>query len=388
MVERLLVGKVRELRGKFPVLSLTGPRQSGKTTLLREVYADLPYVSLEDPDNRRDAERDPRGFLARFPNGAVIDEAQHVPDIFSYIQGIVDASDVHFALSGSQNFLLLERISQSLAGRVAILRLLPFSLSETGETGHSFADWEDAAFTGGFPRIFHRGIAPVDFYPAYVSTYIEKDVRSMRNIGSLSTFHTFLKLCAGRVGQLLNMQSLATDAGVSPNTAKDWLSVLEASYVIHYLHPHHRNFNKRLVKSPKLYFCDTGLVCSLLGLEDAGQLRTHYLKGGIFENLIVNEQLKARWHRGRPANAYFWQNRTRQEIDMLIESGGRTHPVELKSGKTRSPSFFDNLQYWQELSGIPSEMLHVVYGGEEDVTTAEGNFIGWRNAQRLFGAMG
>ncbi len=206
----------------------------------------------------------------------------------------------------------------------------------------------------------------------------------MRNIGSLSAFITFLKLCAGRVGQPLNMQSLATDAGISPNTAKDWLSVLEASYVIHYLRPHHQNFNKRLVKSPKLYFCDTGLVCSLLGLEEVGQLRTHYLKGSIFENLVVNEQLKSRWHRGKPANAYFWQSKTRQEVELLIETANTLHPIEVKSGKTRSQSFFDNLHYWRKLSGTAPELLHVIYGGEEDVSSAEGNFVSWRNTERLF----
>lgn len=381
MIDRVLTSKIGLLRKQFPVLRLTGPRQTGKTTLLKAVYADLPYVSLEDIDLRRIAAEDPRGFLQNYPKGAVLDEVQHVPELFSYIQGIVDGGGAHFVLSGSQNFLLLEKISQSLAGRAAILKLLPLSLAELSGANLSFDHWEDAVFKGFYPRIYDKQIEPADFYPAYISSYVERDVRQIQNIENLAAFTGFVQLCAGRIGQPLNVQSLAVDAGVSPNTAKAWLSVLEASYVLHFLRPHHSNFNKRITKSPKLYFYDTGLACSLLGLESRAQLTTHYLKGNLFENFVVNEFLKMRFHAGQRSNLHYWQSKEKKEIDLIVDQGGQLHPFEIKSSMTKTDNLLENLWYWKKLSETPYENLNVVYGGLEDFKTSKGNFISWKSLE-------
>jgi hypothetical protein len=383
MISRLLDTKIRSLRKQFPVLSLTGPRQTGKTTLLKSIYSDLPYVTLEDVDNRTQAVTDPRGFLGNFPNGAVLDEVQNVPDLFSYIQGIVDEKDVHFVLSGSQNFLLSEKITQSLAGRTAVLKLLPFSLEELKPTKYNPQNWESYLFMGGYPRLYDKQIEPTDFYPAYINTYVEKDVRQLKNITNLNTFSHFLKLCSGRTAQVLNIHSLANDAGVSPNTVKEWLSVLEASYIIYFLQPHHSNFNKRLVKSPKLYFYDTGVACALLGIEKESQLSTHYLKGGLFENFIINEFIKGRVNEGRNPNAYFWLSKDQKEIDIILDQGGTLIPIEIKAGKTRNTSFFSNLQYWNKLTGDSADKNLVIYGGDENVKTSLGAFVSWKNLETI-----
>jgi predicted AAA+ superfamily ATPase len=282
MIERTLAAKMISLAQKFQVITLTGPRQSGKTTLVKAVFSTLPYISLEEPDIRQFALTDPRGFLSNYPTGVILDEIQNTPELFSYIQGIVDDNrQVQFILTGSSNFLLMEKISQTLAGRTAVLHLLPFSFQELEPLAEQY---ESLIFKGQYPRIYDRDIAPTDFYPSYIQTYVERDVRLMKNIGDINTFIQFTSLCAGRIGQLLNYTSLASDAGISPNTAKSWLSILESSYIVYRLQPYHRNFNKRLVKSPKLYFYDTGVACSLLGIHEEDQVRLHYLKGSLFEN--------------------------------------------------------------------------------------------------------
>jgi len=375
MIDRTLRNKIVAIRDKFPVLSLTGPRQSGKTTLLKAIYTDLPYVNLEDTDIRAFALNDPRGFLSNYPQGAVLDEVQRVPHLFSYLQNIVDQKDVHFVLSGSQNFLMLENILQSLAGRVMILKLLPFSLKELEHT-INLSDYENLVHTGFYPRIYDKEINPADFYPSYISTYIERDVRQIKNIENRNSF---IHLCAGRTGQLLNINALATDAGISPNTAKAWLSVLEASYIIYFLQPYYKNFNKRIIKSPKLYFYDTGLACSLLNITHADQLRTHYHKGALFENFILNEFYKHRLNLGQEPNFYFWQNKGKKEIDLLIERAAELIPIEIKSGKTIQQSFFDNLLYWKKLTGNQKAELQVIYGGDQNFQTTSGNFIRWKN---------
>jgi predicted AAA+ superfamily ATPase len=317
MIPRETAAIIIKLRKQFPVITLTGPRQSGKTTLLRSIYNDIPYISLEDIDIRNTAINDPRGFLNNFPKGAVLDEVQRTPELFSYIQGIVDENkEIHFVLSGSQNFLLLENISQSLAGRAAILKLLPFSMSELQNEGLIPDSYEQLIFKGMYPGIYDRDIEPGFFYPSYISTYIERDVRQIKNIENLNSFSNFLQLCAGRTGQIVNLNSLATDAGISPNTAKSWLSILEASYIIFFLQPYYKNYNKRIIKSPKLYFYDTGLVCSLLGISSADQVKTYHSKGALFENLIITELMKSRLHHGVNPRFYFWQNKTKQEIDL------------------------------------------------------------------------
>lgn len=378
MIKRILENKLLSLRQKFPVITLTGPRQSGKTTLLRAVFDDLPYVNLEDIDIRNIAINDPRGFLSNYPNGAIFDEVQRTPELFSYIQGVTDSGKSNFILSGSQNFLMMENISQTLAGRTSVLKLMPFSLSELKDSV-DFQNPEDCIFRGFYPRLYDKNIYPPDFYPSYISTYIERDVRILKNIENLNTFSHFIGLCAGRTGQLLNINSLATDASISPNTAKAWLSLLEASYIIWFLQPHHKNFNKRIVKSPKLYFCDTGIACSLLNIENSDQLKTHYLKGALFENFILNEFVKSRLNKGLNLNLFFWQNKEKREIDLIIDSAGNLIPYEIKSGMTIQQSFLDNLRFWQKLTQADIDILNVIYGGDSDLKTSNGNFVSWRN---------
>ena len=377
MIERTLTARIIALAQKFQVITLTGPRQSGKTTLIRAAFPDLPYVSLEDPDIRQIALTDGRGFLSNYPRGAVLDEIQNTPDLFSYIQRAVDENrQVQYILTGSSNFLLMERISQSLAGRTAVLHLLPFSFAELAPGPEPY---ESVIFKGQYPRIYDRDIAPTEFYPSYIQTYVEKDVRLVKNIGDINAFIQFTRLCAGRIGQLLNLTSLANDAGISPNTAKAWLSILESSYILYRLQPYHRNFNKRLVKSPKLYFYDTGVACSLLGIRAEDQVALHYMKGALFENLIINEFLKNYFHRGENRQPHFWQDNHGKEIDCLLVDGEAITPVEIKSGKTMSPSYFDHLKYWQSLANLPGNQGYVVYGGDQSMQSSAGSFISWRH---------
>ncbi len=381
MIARTLTAKMLALAQKFQVITLTGPRQSGKTTLVRAAFPALPYVSLEEPDIRQIALTDPRGFLANYPAGAVLDEVQNTPDLFSYIQRLVDEDrQVLYILTGSSNFLLLEKISQTLAGRTAVLYLLPFSFAELAPGAEPY---EDLIFKGRYPRIYDRDLAPTDFYPAYIQTYVERDVRLLKNIGDINAFIQFIRLCAGRVGQLLNLAGLASDAGISPNTAKAWLSVLEGTYILYRLEPYYRNFNKRLVKSPKLYFYDTGVACSLLGIRDADQVALHYMKGALFENLIINEFIKRSFHRGDNRQPYFWQDNHGKEIDCLLVDGERVTPVEIKAGKTLATSYFDHLKYWRPLAGLPEEQGYVVYGGEQSLQTGSGAFVSWRHLDRI-----
>lgn len=381
MIARTLTTKAIALAQKFQVITLTGPRQSGKTTLVRAAFPALPYVSLEEPDIRQLALTDPRGFLANYPAGAILDEVQNAPDLFSYIQRLVDENrQVQFILTGSSNFLLLEKISQTLAGRTAVLHLLPFSFEEL-EPGAE--QYEDLIFKGRYPRIYDRDIAPTDFYPAYIQTYVERDVRLLKNIGDINAFIQFIRLCAGRIGQLINLAGLASDAGISPNTARAWLSVLESSYILYRLQPYHRNFNKRLVKSPKLYFYDTGVACSLLGIRDANQVALHYLKGALFENLIINEFIKRNVHCGDNRQPYYWQDNHGKEIDCLLVAGERVTPVEIKAGRTLSTSYFDNLRYWRPLAGLPEDQGYVVYGGEQSLQTSGGALVSWRHLARI-----
>lgn len=380
IVSREIGEQVRARSSKYPVVSITGPRQSGKTTLARALFPDLDYVSLERPDTREQAQEDPRRFLRSFPRGVVLDEVQRVPDLFSYIQGIVDESRQpgRFILTGSQNFLLLEKISQSLAGRVAVFRLLPFSLPELCSSPYAPGDLEGLLFTGTYPPVYDRGYEPRSWYMDYIQTYIERDVRSIRNVTDLTQFQKFLGLCAGRVGQLLNLNALAGECGLSHNTARDWLSVLEASYLTFRLPPYHENFNKRIVKQPKLYFFDTGLLCALLGLSGPEQLAQHYLRGSIFESFVVSELVKARWRAGLPGHGFFWRDRHGHEIDALVETAGRSVPVEIKSGETLHAAMFDGLAYWSKLTGAPQDAGCLIYGGSETQSRKTGRVLGWR----------
>jgi len=381
MIERTLASKVTSLAQKFQVITLTGPRQSGKTTLVRATFPDLPYVSLEEPDIRQIALTDPRGFLSNYPNGVILDEIQNTPELFSYIQRIVDENrQIQFILTGSSNFLLMEKISQTLAGRTAVLHLLPFSLQELEPLADSY---ENLIFKGQYPRIYDRTIPPPDFYPSYIQTYVDRDVRMIKNIGDINAFIQFTQLCAGRIGQPLNNASLANDAGISPNTAKSWLSILESSYILYRLQPYHRNFNKRLIKSPKLYFYDTGVACSLLGIREQEQVNLHYMKGSLFENLILNEFIKRSFNQGENRQPYYWQDNHGKEIDCLLVNGEKVAAVEIKSGKTISTSYFENLIYWRSLAALPENQEYVVYGGDQSMQTGAGTLISWKNLDRI-----
>ena len=348
-------------------------------------FPDHAYASLEDPDQREFAMTDPRGFLAQFRGRVILDEVQRTPDLFSYIQTISDSKGTkgQYVLTGSQSFLLMRTISQSLAGRAAVLHLLPFSWSELqGRPPLSLAsigrktptrseppkaDLMDVLFTGFYPRIHDVRLPPQDWLANYYRTYVERDVRELLNVGDLEAFGRFIGLCAGRNGQLLNLSSLANDCGISHPTARRWISVLEASFLVLLLRPHHRNFNKRLVKSPKLYFLDTGLLTYLLRIRSPDELRTHSARGSIFESFVVSELMKNALHRGEEPALYFWRDSVGHEVDLLLDHGAEIVPIEIKSGATLVDDFFAGLRYWLNLAGTPDGPAALVYGGDRSV---------------------
>jgi uncharacterized protein len=385
MIKRILQEKIVLLSEKYPVVSVTGPRQSGKTTLIKSMFPDYNYKSLEEPDTLLFARTDPRKFLIS-GDKMIIDEIQRSPDLFSYIQTITDSTNRNgqFIISGSQSFLLNQHISQSLAGRVGILNLLPLSLPELQHYGIYFENYETLIFQGFYPRLYDRKIQPVDFYPNYVQTFIERDVRLLQNIHDLSLFIRFLKLCAGRTGQLLNLSSLANDCGISVNTAKSWISVLETSFIVFLLQPHYKNFNKRLIRMPKLYFFDTGLASSLLEIKSETQMASHYLKGFLFENFIISEFMKNRFNHGFRSNCYFWKDNKGNEVDCIIENAEKLVPVEIKSGSTFNQDFFKNIAYWNKISQNSSENSFVVYGGITSYQTKDGQLLGWKDFINTF----
>ncbi|MBW1741098.1 MAG: ATP-binding protein [Deltaproteobacteria bacterium] len=384
MIKRTLTTKLKEAATQFPVVTLTGPRQSGKTTLVKAAFKDYDYLSLELPDQRSFALEDPRGFLSQFDGPVILDEVQRAPELFSYIQVLVDEHrdwTGRFILTGSQNFLLLQSISQSLAGRCAVLHLLPFSLAElTGRKPISLetlgntvsknlkspkSGLMETLFTGFYPRIHDKHLPPRDWLAGYYQTYLERDVRNVLNVGDLETFGRFVRLCAGRSGQLLNLSGLASDCGISHTTAKRWISVLEASFVITLLRPHHRNFGKRLIKSPKLYFLDTGLLCYLLQIHSPEELFHRAERGAVFESFVVSEFYKNFIHRGEPPSLYFWRDAAGHEVDIIIDMGTMLIPVETKSAQTIASDFFDNLAYWRKVSGDENAPAALIYGGDQ-----------------------
>lgn len=371
---------IREQMRGFPIITITGPRQSGKTTLARAIFSQKPYFSMEDPDIRQLAHDDPRGFIGKVPDGAVLDEMQRAPDLLSYLQTHVDEIGRMglFLLTGSQNFGLMSGITQSLAGRTAFIELLPFTISELDRGGVTPPDLDAMLFTGGYPPLYDRDLSPGVWFPAYVTAYVERDVRQLLKVQDLDTFQRFIRFCAGRSGQLMNLSALATDCGITHNTAKAWISTLEASYILFMLRPHYANFNKRLIKTPKLYFYDTGLLCWLLGIREIDQLATHPLRGNIFETFVVSEFMKARFNRRRDMELYFWRDSNGNEVDLIADFGGKLMPIEIKSGQTLNRDFFTGLERWMTLAGGHGISPTLVYGGTEDMTRKGTRVMNWR----------
>ncbi len=361
MIYREAEKELQLLSAQFKAVAVTGPRQSGKTTLVKKVFKEKAYVNLENPDLRQFAREDPRGFLSNYPDGAILDEVQRVPELFSYLQQILDEKEQNgsFILTGSNNFLLNSNISQSLAGRVGYLFLLTLDIGEINP-GANMSN--QLIFKGGYPEIYQKDIDPKKYYDNYIRTYVERDVRLLKNITDLYTFERFLRLCAGRTGQLLNMSSLATDVGMDVKTIGSWLGILEASFIAFRLYPYHENYNKRIVKMPKLYFYDTGLASALMGIEDASQLTIHPLRGGLFENLVVVNFLKRLYNNGKQNNLYFWRDNIGNEVDLLIKKGANRYPVEIKSAQTISDEFFKGIRYWNKLTN--TEGGYLVYAGD------------------------
>jgi predicted AAA+ superfamily ATPase len=383
MIPRHASHRLLRLLQGFPVVTVTGPRQSGKTTLVRQLLADKPYVSLEAPAQREFARSQPAEFLLQFPQGAVIDEAQNAPELLSEMQGVVDASGAmgQFVLTGSHNLSLLSSVTQSLAGRTALVELLPLSIAELRDANLLNAAYPDQMVKGFYPALYDRPLDPHEWLHSYLVTYAERDARTLAAIQDLGAFQRFLKLTAARTGQLLNMQSLASDAGISDKTAKHWLSILETCYLIHFVRPHFANFGKRLTKSAKLYVTDVGLACALLGIETASQAQNHPLRGALFETMVVNEFLKNRCNAGTRAPLYFWRDNIGTEVDLILERGNELAAVEIKSGITVASDAFSNLKKWQkyaqERGNFSAIYPGLVYGGSTRYTREGVDVMPW-----------
>ncbi len=378
MIRRQLSQEIQVLATEFPVVAILGPRQSGKTTLAKALFPSYRYVSLEDYDMRGFAEEDPRGFLERYDGQCILDEIQRVPQLMSYLQSHVDLRNApgDYIITGSHNFFLMEQISQSLAGRVGITRLLPFSLEELRMYEYTP---EQFLYRGFYPRIYDKGIRPASFYRSYLETYIEKDVRQLKQITKLGEFRKFLGLLAGRAGQELNLLAVSDECGVTQTTLSDWLTVLEASFLIFRLRPFHKNYNKRLVKRPKIYFYDTGLLCHLLGIRKEEELDTHFLRGSIFENLIIGEFMKQRCNHAEAFDLYYWRDNHKKEIDLIVQAGQLSLAVEIKSGKTFHPRFFGGLRYWEKLTDADPGDMYLLYGGDSSYTREGIHVCSWKD---------
>lgn len=384
MIQRKLEKKLKDLSQKYPVISITGPRQSGKTTIARKLFPDYQYFNLESLDALNAAQADPKSFLQTGTgNKLIIDEVQKFPDLLSYIQVEVDEQKIQgqFIITGSEQFALSQSITQSLAGRVSNFVLLPFSLEELDGTDFELkeADYFKAMFKGFYPRIYDLNIQPSDYYSDYLFTYVERDVRQIKNIGDLSNFRRFLQLVAGRVGQVVNLTSLANDIGVNHKTIESWLSILEASYIIFRLQPYFENFGKRAIKSAKLYFYDTGLLCYLLGIDSTSELSRHFAVGHIFENLIIAEKLKQIANNRSTNKLYFWRDNNGHEVDLIVDEGTTLKGMEIKLSQTFNTSLIKGLDFWQTLKTQKNQETYLIYTGEFEQNIKNHKLLNWKN---------
>ena len=364
MVKRILSDYARFISTKYPIVTITGPRQSGKTTIAQQTFPDKPYANLENPVVRQFANEDPIGFLNQYPQGAVLDEIQRAPDLLSYLQVIVDEKKTNglFVLTGSRQFDLMDRVSQSLAGRTALLKLLPFSIDEI--EAYKIDSLDEILFKGFYPRIYDQDIPPGQAYGDYFETYVERDLKQLVNIRNMTLFQRFVTLCAGRSGQLLNLSSLANDTGITHSTAREWLTVLEASYIVYLLTPFYRNIGKRLIKSPKLYFYDVGLACWLCGVDNISHIKNHPLRGNLYENMVVIEALKYRFNHGKRDNLNFYRDSSGNEIDLVYNISHNMLPIEIKSGQTITSDYFKGLKRFKEVfQDLPFGEL-LIYAGD------------------------
>lgn len=388
LVDRTIEAALHRVSGNYPVVTITGPRQSGKTTLCRKAYPGKPYANLEAPDVREFAREDPRQFLARFPEGAILDEIQRAPDLVSYLQPMVDEDQRpgRYILTGSQQFEVSNSINQSLAGRTALLKLLPFSIEEV-RSGFSLPKADRLIYNGFYPRLWEKGLNPTQALGDYFETYIERDLRQLINIKDLQIFQRFIRLCAGRAARLLNMNDLANDAGVSHTTIRTWLSVLEASYVVFFLQPFHRNIGRRLVKTPKLYFFDVGLAAFLLGIENENHVSRDPLRGSLFENLVVAEAMKHRFNQGKRSNLFFYRDSKGNEVDLLLVTGPDIFPIEIKSGMTVTGDYFKGLRHFARIFGRNVRKgSGLVYGGDEEQLRSDVTVVPLSRLRSLFEA--
>lgn len=386
LIKRLLSKPLIRLAGQYPVITITGPRQSGKTTLCRSAFDSYDYISLEDLSTRAFATNDPHGFLAQFKkNGVILDEIQRTPDLLSYIQGIVDEKQLsgQFILTGSQQFEVTNAINQSLAGRTAILRLLPFAYSEL-YSADQHPNINQLLYQGFYPRIYDKQLNPTEALGFYLSTYIERDLRSLMHIKNLSVFERFLKICATQIGRLTNYSRLANDCGITQNTVKEWLSMLEASYIIFQLQPHFENFRKRLTKSSKLYFYDVGLAAYLLGITDTSHIQSSPMRGELFENFVITEFLKNRYNQVKDNNLYFFRDHVGNEVDLILDDGAELISVEIKAGKTIASDYFKGLDYYQHLSGSKNKKRIIIYAGEQSMRYKDIDVYSYFDLGRLF----
>lgn len=386
MIRRQISTEILKSARGFPAIALLGPRQSGKTTLVKELFKNHKYVSFENIDIREWAQNDPRGFLEKYNSEAVFDEIQRCPQILSYLQQIIDERNIagDFILTGSQNYLLMQNVTQSLAGRIGIHYLLPFSTFELKKSKKHKITLENYLITGGYPRIYDKNINPQRFYQSYLNTYLERDIRQLKNITNYDSFVKFISMIAGRSGQILNLQAISEDCGIAQNTVKDWLNILETSFIVFRLRTYHRNYNKRLIKSPKIYFYDTGLLCYLLNIRDENQYLSHYNRGNIFENLIISEIVKYNYNTMLHFPLYYWRDNHRKEIDLIIDRGTNSIAIEIKSAKTFNPDFLKGLKYWKGLAGADSKNLFLIYAGNSNMKRDEINVIRWENIDTVF----